>query len=131
MKVDMLRALHAGGKNSVAAEEHCEVEMDLQLFGPAGSLPTRDRRHTMDSLLHELEYTCRQLESEAQQAGAEAEEILRHMQETVGGLSDLRYGKFAKTPSKEMGGMEGEVVKALKGLEDACDQFKKCEESRV
>ena len=125
MKVDMLRALHAGEKNWSTSEEQHEVEMDLQLFGPAGSLPARDRRHTVDSLLREMEYTCRHLELEAQQAGTKAKEMLRHTQETVGGLSDLRYGKFAKTPSMEMGRMEGEVVKALRGLEDACDQLEK------
>jgi hypothetical protein len=43
------------------------------------------------------------------------------MKETVGALSDLRYGKFAKAPGVEIGGLEGEVVKALKGLEYACN----------
>jgi centromere-localized protein 2 len=122
MKVEMLRQLHADGKRQGESGDQREVEMDVQLFGPAGSLSRKDRRHTMDSLLHEMEHTCHELEAETQHAEAEAEEVLRHMKETVGALSDLRYGKFAKAPSMEVGGMEGEVVKALKGLEEACNQ---------
>lgn len=122
MKVEMLRQLQADVKRQDKSSDEREVEMDMQLFGPAGSLSRRDRWHTMDSLLREMEHGCQQLEAEAHYAEVEAEEILRHMKETVGALSDLRYGKFAKSPSMEVGGMEGEVVKALKGLEEACNQ---------
>jgi centromere-localized protein 2 len=122
MKVEMLRQLHADGKRQADLGEQREVEIDMQLFGPAGSLSRRDRRHTMNSLLEDMERTCRQLETETQHAEIEAEDVLRHMKETVGALSDLRYGKFAKAPGMEAGGMEEEVVKALKGLEEACSQ---------
>ena len=122
MKVEMLRQLHAEGKRQGELGDQREVEMDVQLFGPTGSLQQRDKRHTMASLLHDMEHTCEHLEAESQQTEAEAEELLRHMKETIGALSDLRYGKFAKGPSMEVGGMEGEVVKALKGLEEACNQ---------
>jgi centromere-localized protein 2 len=120
MKVEMLRQLHADGKRQGESGSQREVEMDMQLFGPAGSLTRRDRRHTMDSLLQDMEHACEQLAAATQHAEAEAEEILWHVKETVGALSDLRYGKFARAPSMEVGGMEGEVLEALKGLEDAC-----------
>jgi centromere-localized protein 2 len=122
MKVEMLRQLQADGRREDKSGERREVEIDMQLFGAAGSLSGRDRRHTTDSLLRDMEHTCQQLEAEAQHTKVEAEEVLRHMKETVGALSDLRYGKFAKAPSMEVGGMEGEVVKALRGLEEACNR---------
>ena len=122
MKVEMLRQLHADGKRQGELGDQREVEMDMQLFGPAGSVHRRDRRHTMDSLLQDMEHTCQHLEADTQHAEAEAEEVLRHVKETVGALSELRYGKFAKAPSLEVGGVEGKVVNALKGLEEACDQ---------
>jgi centromere-localized protein 2 len=68
-----------------------------------------------------MEHACQQLEAETQYMETEVEEVLRHMKETVGALSDLRYGKFAKAPGVQVGSLEGEVVRALKGLEDACD----------
>lgn len=123
IKVEMLRQLHADGKRQSELGDQREMEIDMQLFGPTGSLPRRGRRHTMDSLLRDMEDTCQQLETETQQAEAEAEEVLRHMKDTVGALSDLRYGKFAKAPSVEDEGMEGEVVKALKGFEEACSRM--------
>jgi len=121
MKVEMLRQLHAEGKKQGESTEQREVDIDMQLFGPAGSLPRRDRQHTVESLLRDMEHACQQLEAETQHMETEAEEVLRHVKETVGALSDLRYGKFAKAPGVEVGGLEGEVVKALKGLEDACN----------
>lgn len=122
MKLELLRAQQVDGRNHGGTGEYRAADMDMQLFGPAGSLPKRDRRHSVDSLLREMEHICQELETEAQHVESEAGEVLRHMQEIVGGLSDLRYGKFAKTPSMEIGGMEGEVVVALKSLEDVCDR---------
>ena len=120
MKVEMLRQLHADGKRRDEAATQPEVEIDMQLLGPTGGLPTRDSRHTMDSLLQDMEHTCEQLEAASQDAETEAEEILQHMKETVGALSDLRYGKFVRAPSAEIGGLEGEVLEALKGLQETC-----------
>lgn len=122
MKVEMLRQLHTDRKKQDESAEQQEVDMDMQFFGPAGSLSTRDRRHTMDSLLHDMEQACQQLATETQHAEAEAEEVLRHMKETVGALSGLRYGKFARASGMEGGCVEDEVVKALKGLAEACSQ---------
>ena len=40
---------------------------------------------------------------------------MQAIQQTVGGLSDLRYGKFAN------GQLKDEVIDGLTSLEDACD----------
>lgn len=45
----------------------------------------------------------------------EAERLLAEMNGVVGGLSDLRYGKFE---NKEL---VGDVLKGLKSLEKVCD----------
>ena len=121
-KVEMLRQLQAESKGQGELGDEREVEMDMQLFGPAGSVPRRDRRHTTATLLEDMAHACQQLEAETQKAESEAEELLGQMRETIGALSDLRYGKFAKPRSMEMGGVEGEVVRALKGLEEACHE---------
>ena len=57
-----------------------------------------------------MEDAATQLEAEIQHTEAEAEAVLAQIQETVGQLSDLRYGKFSP-------GREGEAEKALGAFE--------------
>ena len=57
-----------------------------------------------------MENAATQLEAEIRHIEAEAETLLGQMQETVGGLSDLRYGKFSP-------GREGEAERALGAFE--------------
>lgn len=45
----------------------------------------------------------------------EEERLMNSVRQTVGGLSDLRYGKFAN------GKITGEVVDGLATLQETCD----------
>ena len=58
------------------------------------------------------------LESEITSIDSESDAILKQMEETVGSLSDLRYGKFARLSggSGEEDGLEGSVVVALRDV---------------
>lgn len=95
-----------------------DVQVDDVLYGQTGSVPKRKKGHTKESLLKEMEDTLRYLEVDALVAKREADKLLGQIRETVGGLSDLRYGKFARSSGAE-NGLEAEVVKSLKSLEDA------------
>ena len=98
-----------------------EVTIDNQLFGPLGMLPKHDPYHDAESLLAEMETACEALEGECEISRQEADASLAAMQETVGNLSDLRYGRFATTAGLEPGGgLENSVVESLKALEHAC-----------
>ena len=98
-----------------------EVAIDVQIFGPSGMLPNHDRYHDAESLLAEMETACSALEREGEIFRQEADTTLAAMQTTVGNLSDLRYGKFAKIAGSEIGdGLERSVVQSLKALEQAC-----------
>ena len=98
-----------------------EAAIDVQLFGPLGMLPKCDRYHDAETLLAEMETACEALERESDLSQQEADMTLASMQETVGNLSDLRYGKFAKIAGSETGGgLEKSVVQSLKALEYAC-----------
>lgn len=88
------------------------------LYGQTGSVPKRKKGHTKESLFKEMEETIRYLEVDGLVARREADKLLAQMRETVGSLSDLRYGKFARTSGAE-NGLEAEVVKSLKSLEEA------------
>ena len=124
MKKELLRALRMDVINGHEYGEYHdrEIDIDVQLFGPTGNLPRRDRGHNVDTVLQEMERACQALQVDADRTEAEAGRIFGNMSETINGLSDLRYGKFARMPGTEESGVEGEVKEALAGLEDACER---------
>ncbi|ERF68463.1 hypothetical protein EPUS_03781 [Endocarpon pusillum Z07020] len=119
---EMYRALHQQPNSN--QQDHGplngakDVQADEVMYGPTGSVPKRKKGHTKESLFKEMEETIRYLEVDAVVAKREADKLLGQMRETVGGLSDLRYGKFARNSNGETG-VEAEVVKGLHGLEEA------------
>lgn len=131
---DMLRGLQAERKpasdknrkrkrsgNEKGTDPEVGEAIDAQLFGPLGMLPKQERHHNAESLLAKMESACEALEREGGLSQQEAELALASMQETVGNLSDLRYGKFAKMAGSETeNGLEKSVVESLKALEQAC-----------
>ena len=104
-----------------------ERAMDEEFFGANGAvLPKTDRRyHTTASLLEVMQTSIDDLEREIRNLDEESERVLGEMQETVGGLSDLRYGKFARVSGGEQGeesAVEAEVVDALRELTHVANQ---------
>ena len=55
-----------------------------------------------------------ELESELQLLGEEEAALLSSIQQTVGGMSDLRYGRFAN------GQLRDQVLEGLASLRDTC-----------
>jgi hypothetical protein len=96
--------------------EHKDQLLDTAFHGPRGlALPTSYHQkaqpfHTRASLLSAMQSAIAALQTEISQANEEADGIMVEMKETVGGLSDLRYGKFANE------GLASEVEEALKEL---------------
>lgn len=119
---EIYRALHhqphLNQQNRAQMNGDKDVQADEVLYGQTGSVPKRKKGHTQESLFKEMEETIRYLEVDGMVAKREADRLLGQMRETVGNLSDLRYGKFARVSGTEHG-VEAEVVKGLKGLEDA------------
>lgn len=56
------------------------------------------------------------IEEEIQRLDEEAETLLEEMRSTVGGLSDLRYGRLANGQLRE------EVLEGLSRLENSCEK---------
>ena len=106
-----------------ALNDSRENAIDAKFFGANGSvLPSRSRRyHTTESLLEAMQNSIDTLGKEIEDLDGRSEAVLGEMQETVGALSDLRYGKFARVSG--VGGeetiVEEEVVDALKELTNA------------
>lgn len=119
---EMYRALHQLPHLSKQSPGQLNGDKDVQvddvLYGQTGSVPKRKKGHTKESLIKEMEETIRYLEVDGLVARREADKLLGQMRDTVGSLSDLRYGKFARISGAE-NDVEAEVVKGLKGLEEA------------
>lgn len=77
---------------------------------------SRSTYHTRASLLREMEDASQSLDEEIAELEAECERIKGNVAETVGGLSDLRYGK------RQSGGEEG--GEAYKDIIEAIEQFR-------
>ena len=94
--------------------------IDHALLGQFGStLPsTAQRYHSPTSLLQSMSTAISDLESEITSIETESDAVLKQMEETVGSLSDLRYGKFARVSGGggEEDGLEGSVVVALRDV---------------
>lgn len=94
--------------------------LDNAFHGPRGlALPTsftsnrpQSTFHSRSSLLNAMESAIVSLEAEIRELDREAVGIMEGMKETVGGLSDLRYGKLAND------GLPWDIEEGLRGLID-------------
>lgn len=89
-----------------------EIELDRALFGDASA--ARKAKHSLHSILPELQGAVGALEAEIRQLEEEEAELTAELGNTIGSLSDLRYGKLANSQLRE------EVVDGLGSLQDAC-----------
>ncbi len=94
--------------------ETCDADR-TQLFGPSSNLPIL-KPHTLTSILPELESAVEDVEDEIRRMDEEAETLLEAMRNTVGGLSDLRYGRLANGQLRE------QVLDGLERLEKSCEK---------
>jgi len=109
MRREVLKARKAEGR----VDEDGEVEMERALFG--GLSGASGAKHTLDSIIPELDGAAGALEMEIEQLRQEEETLLESVRQTVGGLSDLRYGKFANAKVSD------EVKDGLETLRETCD----------
>ena len=105
---------------------NADTLLDYAFHGPRGLglSSTYDKNrpqstfHSRTSLLSAMESAVRSLQTEITMLDSEAKAIMKNMQVTVGDLSDLRYGKFARDNAGQASLEEG-VLEELRGLRDA------------
>ena len=110
-----------------------EAHIDTLFSGPRGlaaPLPTtthhtpttQQKYHTTTSLLNSLQQSVASINAEISNLDNQSANVLENMKETVGGMSDLRYGKFARVSgagaegSEEEHGLEEQVTQTLREL---------------
>ncbi|KAF2803985.1 uncharacterized protein BDZ99DRAFT_398880 [Mytilinidion resinicola] len=99
-----------------------EIHGEAELFGPSQNHTPRDA-HTIHTVVPEIERASAELESQIATMEAESDALLAEIQTSVGDLSDLRYGRFTKTPGAREDISE-DVLVTLKRLVAACDAAK-------
>ncbi|KAM5351840.1 hypothetical protein ACJ41O_004563 [Fusarium nematophilum] len=109
MRREVVRAKREADREDVDAE----IEMERALFGNSSRAPRA--KHSLASIIPELEGATGALEAEIEKLREEEAALLESVHQTIGALSDLRYGKFAN------GQIGEEVVDGLKNVEAACE----------
>ncbi|KAM0483309.1 hypothetical protein ACHAPX_002764 [Trichoderma viride] len=90
-----------------------EVEMERALFGHDSGV--KRATHSLNSVIPELEGAVGALEAEIKRLEEEEAALQESIQQTVGGLSDLRYGKLSN------GNLRDEIIDGLKSLQETCE----------
>jgi len=108
----MRREAARARREAAQAEPDAELEIERAFFGSADQATPK---HTLHSIIPEMDSAVEDLEAEIQRLDAEEGVLRESIQQTVGGLSDLRYGRLANPQLPE------EVVQGLKTLQDQCD----------
>ncbi|RYP53195.1 hypothetical protein DL768_001788 [Monosporascus sp. mg162] len=96
-------------------EQDDEIEIERTLFGPTSNI-IRPKFHDLLSILPELEDAANDMEQELQKLEQEEAALLESVKQTVGNMSDLRYGRLANSK------LRTEVLDGLQGLRDMCKQ---------
>ncbi len=86
-----------------------------QLFGPA--LYAADPKHSLESILAELGKAVSYTEEKLAKLEAEEKRLLESANETIGNLSDLRYGRLSS------GQLRDEVLKGLESVQQTCGRI--------
>ncbi|KAI5791695.1 Cnl2/NKP2 family protein-domain-containing protein [Peziza echinospora] len=89
-----------------------EVDIGIELFG---TTVNHEPIIPLKELLAQMEDAVQELAEEERRLEEMCKSILKDMQEAVGDLSDLRYGKFSTQ------GIEGKVIDQLRNLAQTCD----------
>ena len=89
------------------------------MFGPGSNLPTA-KPHTLRSIVPELESACEDVAMEIEEIEADIQSLLQNMQDSVGTLSDLKYGKLGRT-SNASDAVRTETIERLKELQGVCN----------
>ncbi|KAG6037574.1 hypothetical protein E4U41_004908, partial [Claviceps citrina] len=105
MRREVLRARLEGE----AEAGDLEVEIERALYGDKAGV--KSTKHTLQSILPDLEGAAGALEDEMQQLHDDEERLIASIAQTVDSLGALRYGGFS---TEGLGGLVGGALEALR-----------------
>ncbi|KXJ96409.1 Cnl2/NKP2 family protein-domain-containing protein [Microdochium bolleyi] len=94
-------------------ERDDEIEIERALFGPTSNLIASKPHHLM-TILPDMETAVADIEAEIKKLEEEEAALLESVKQTVGGLSDLRYGRLSNPK------LRTESLEALQAMQDVC-----------
>lgn len=84
-----------------------------QLYGPVAGAPAL--KHNINSIIPELDSAAEELDATIQKLEEEEAELLQSLQQTVGAMSDLRYGRLAN------GQLSKQILEGLQTVQETCE----------
>ncbi|KAL2132374.1 hypothetical protein VTI74DRAFT_3884 [Chaetomium olivicolor] len=111
----MRRAVIRSKRDAEAQEQDDEVEIEKMLGN--WSEP-KNAKHTLATILPDMEGAIGELEAELQLLEEEEAALLASVKQTVGAMSDLRYGRLANAQLPE------QVLDGLADLQEICKATK-------
>ncbi|CAK7221628.1 hypothetical protein SCUCBS95973_004563 [Sporothrix curviconia] len=125
-----LRArLRADAQEDAAGDDELQIERFVAAPGPnegsSGNGGVRRRTgaaggsstHTLSSIVPELDAAIHDLQAEVQQLEEEEARLLSLVQQSVGNLSDLRYGRLANPQLRD------QVLEGLQNVQATCERM--------
>ncbi|KAK5997233.1 hypothetical protein PT974_02587 [Cladobotryum mycophilum] len=109
MRREVLRQRREADREDVDGE----IELERALFGNDAGL--KSAKHSLNSVIPELEGAVGAVEDEIRRLGEEEEALKESIKQTIGGLSDLRYGKLAN------GQLKDDILDGLTSLQEVCE----------
>ncbi|SPO03366.1 uncharacterized protein DNG_06049 [Cephalotrichum gorgonifer] len=92
-----------------------EVEIERALFGGGSDLP--NSKHTLSSIIPEMDAAVDDLEAEIKSLGEEEKALTESLKQTVGAMSDLRYGRLANSE------LADDVLQSLERVTAECNRM--------
>lgn len=96
------------------------VADSMKLF-PEHANDQQRKAHTLETLVPEMGQASEDIEEELAEMEREAQSTLKELQATIGGLSDLRYGRFSKTHGSSGEDLATEVMESLQRIQQLSD----------
>ncbi|KIW06447.1 uncharacterized protein PV09_02891 [Verruconis gallopava] len=100
-------------------DDAVELAMEAKLFPEYANEQLREP-FTVDSAVAEMHLAGKDLTEEIVDLENEIKATLASLQTTVGNLSDLRYGRFSKTPGSSDQDLSTEVAEGLRRIQQLC-----------
>ncbi|ORY60108.1 Cnl2/NKP2 family protein-domain-containing protein [Pseudomassariella vexata] len=107
------RAVAQARRETEEEEQDDEIDIERNLFGFTSNtiLP---KKHNLTTILPEMESAANDIEQETRKLEEEEAALLESVKQTVGGMSDLRYGRLANSK------LRYEVLEGLNAIQEVC-----------
>ncbi|KKY32791.1 putative cnl2 nkp2 family protein [Diaporthe ampelina] len=89
-----------------------EIDIERALYGATTGAPIS--KHDINSIIPELDSSAHELDASIQALEMEEAELLQSIKQTVGNMSDLRYGRLSNAKLTE------QVLEGLQNVQETC-----------